>query len=69
MESHKVAACAGYAVTMVDIEQSYVDRGLATIEKSLAKLVSKERMTQEDADAARGRITTASIDTHALTAI
>ncbi|MBT6924319.1 MAG: 3-hydroxybutyryl-CoA dehydrogenase, partial [Euryarchaeota archaeon] len=60
----QVAACAGYAVTMVDIEQSYVDRGLATIEKSLAKLVSKERMTQEDADAARGRITTA-IDRHA----
>jgi 3-hydroxybutyryl-CoA dehydrogenase len=60
----QVAACAGYAVTMVDIEQSYVDRGLATIEKSLAKLVSKERMTQEDADAARGRITT-SIDRQA----
>lgn len=60
----QVAACAGYNVTMVDIEQSYVDRGLATIEKSLAKLVSKERMTQEDADAARGRITTA-IDRHA----
>lgn len=60
----QVAACAGYNVTMVDIEQSYVDRGLATIEKSLAKLVSKERMTQEDADAARGRITT-SIDRQA----
>ena len=55
----QVAACAGYNVTMIDIEQAYVDRGLATIEKSLAKLVSKERMTQEDADAARARITTA----------
>ena len=55
----QVAACAGYNVTMVDIEQAYVDRGLATIEKSLAKLVSKERMSQEDADAARARITTA----------
>ena len=55
----QVAACAGYNVTMVDIEQAYVDRGLATIEKSLTKLVSKERMTQADADAARGRITTA----------
>ena len=55
----QVAACAGYNVTMVDIEQAYVDRGLATIEKSLAKLVSKERITQADADAARGRITTA----------
>ena len=55
----QVAACAGYNVTMVDIEQAYVDRGLATIEKSLAKLVSKERMTQEDANAARARISTA----------
>lgn len=52
----QVAACAGYQVTMIDIQQEYVDRGIAAIEKSLAKLVSKERMTQEDADAARGRI-------------
>jgi 3-hydroxybutyryl-CoA dehydrogenase len=57
----QVAACAGYDVTMIDIEQAYVDRGLATIEKSLAKLVSKERMTQDEADAARARIST-SID-------
>ena len=49
----QVAACAGYQVTMIDIQQEYVDRGIAAIEKSLAKLVSKERMTQEDADAAR----------------
>ena len=55
----QVAACAGYDVTMIDIEQSYVDRGIATIEKSLAKLVSKERMTQEDANASRARISTA----------
>ena len=52
----QVAACAGYDVTMVDIKQEFVDRGIAAIEKSLAKLVSKERMSQEDADAARGRI-------------
>ncbi|MDA9166503.1 3-hydroxybutyryl-CoA dehydrogenase [Candidatus Poseidoniaceae archaeon] len=52
----QVAACAGYDVTMIDIKQEFVDRGIAAIEKSLAKLVSKERMTQEDADAARGRI-------------
>ena len=55
----QVAACAGYDVTMVDIEQAYVDRGIATIEKSLGKLVAKERMTQADADAARARISTA----------
>ena len=55
----QVAACAGYTVTMIDIEQAYVDRGIASIEKSLAKLVSKDRMSQEDADAARARISTA----------
>ena len=48
----QVAACAGYEVTMIDIKQEFVDKGIATIEKSLSKLVSKERMSQEDADAA-----------------
>ena len=55
----QVAACAGIEVVMIDIQQEYVDKGIATIEKSLAKLVSKERMTQEDADSARSRISTA----------
>ena len=55
----QVAACAGIEVVMIDIEQEYVDKGVATIEKSLAKLVSKERMSQEDADSARSRISTA----------
>ena len=55
----QVAACAGIEVVMIDIQQEYVDKGIATIERSLSKLVSKERMTQEDADAARARITTA----------
>ena len=55
----QVAACAGIEVVMIDIQQDFVDRGVSTIEKSLAKLVSKERMTQEDADAARSRISTA----------
>jgi len=54
----QVAACAGYEVVMIDIKDEFVDRGIATIEKSLAKLVSKERMTQADADAARARIST-----------
>ncbi|MDP6334541.1 MAG: 3-hydroxybutyryl-CoA dehydrogenase [Candidatus Poseidoniaceae archaeon] len=55
----QVAACAGYEVVMIDIKQEFVDRGVLAIEKSLAKLVSKERMTQEDADLARARISTA----------
>ena len=55
----QVAACAGIKVVMIDIQQEYVDKGIATIEKSLAKLVSKERMSQDEADAARSRISTA----------
>jgi 3-hydroxybutyryl-CoA dehydrogenase len=52
----QVAACAGYEVTMIDIKQEFVDNGLANIEKSLAKLVSKERMTQEESESALSRI-------------
>ena len=37
----QVAACAGYQVVMIDIKQDYVDRGLESIENSLAKLVTK----------------------------
>ena len=55
----QVAACAGIEVVMIDIQQEYVDKGISTIEKSLSKLVSKERMSQEDANAARSRISTA----------
>ena len=54
----QVAACAGYDVVMVDIKDEYVEKGLGTIQFSLGKLVSKERMSQEDADAALGRIET-----------
>tara|TARA_B100000405_G_scaffold28374_1_gene20194 strand:+ start:184 stop:1032 length:849 start_codon:yes stop_codon:yes gene_type:complete len=64
----QVAACAGYEVTMIDIKQEFVDKGIATIEKSLGKLVSKERMTQTDADAARSRISGATDRTAAADA-
>ena len=64
----QVAACAGYQVTMIDIKQEFVDKGIATIEKSLSKLVSKERMSQVDADAARSRISGATDRTAAADA-
>ena len=57
----QVAASAGYDVLMVDIKQDFVDKGLSTIEKSLSKLVSKERMTQSEANDTLARIST-SID-------
>lgn len=52
----QVAATSGFEVVMIDIDQEAVDRGMATIERSLNKLVQKERLSQEDADAARARL-------------
>ena len=54
----QVAASAGYEVLMIDIKEEYVDRGMATIQKSLSKLVSKERISQSDADVTLARIST-----------
>ena len=54
----QVASCSGLPVVMIDIEQKYIDKGIGTIEKSLSKLVSKERMTQEEADVAMSLIST-----------
>jgi len=52
----QVAACAGYDVSMIDIEQTFVDRGMAAIESSLSKLVSKGRMEESDAAIALSRV-------------
>ena len=54
----QVASCSGLPVVIIDIEQKYIDKGIGTIEKSLSKLVSKERMTQEEADVAMSFIST-----------
>ncbi|WP_152041209.1 3-hydroxyacyl-CoA dehydrogenase family protein [Salinigranum salinum] len=53
----QVAATAGYDVVMRDIEAEFVERGLDSIDDSLSRFVSKERLTEADADAARARIT------------
>jgi 3-hydroxybutyryl-CoA dehydrogenase len=55
----QVAAQAGYAVVLVDLKPEFVAKGLATIEKSLAKFVEKKAITDADATATRGRITAA----------
>lgn len=54
----QVASCAGLPVVMIDIEQRHIDRGIQTISKSLTKLVSKSKMTQEDADVAMSLVST-----------
>ena len=53
----QVAACSGFEVTMVDVEQEYIDRGMGTIGDSLGRLVSKGRMTEEESTAAQSLIT------------
>tara|TARA_B100000029_G_scaffold107384_1_gene98403 strand:+ start:2507 stop:3388 length:882 start_codon:yes stop_codon:yes gene_type:complete len=55
----QVAASAGYDVVMIDIKQEYVEKGLAAIENSLARVVKKERMTADEAAAALARVSLA----------
>jgi len=52
----QVAAAAGFGVIMNDIKGEFVQRGLATIESSLGRLVKKEKMTQAVAQEILGRI-------------
>ncbi|MFO8113756.1 MAG: 3-hydroxyacyl-CoA dehydrogenase NAD-binding domain-containing protein [Halorubrum sp.] len=51
----QVAATAGYEVVMRDIEDEYVDRGLAAVDDSLDRLASKGAL-DEDPTAIRDRI-------------
>jgi 3-hydroxybutyryl-CoA dehydrogenase len=51
-----VCARAGLDVVLYDIEQRFVDRGLETIEKNLAREVAKEKLTAEEARAAKAKI-------------
>lgn len=50
------AAC-GSKVVLVDVNPDALAKGLATIEKSLGRFVKKEKLTQDQADEIRGRIT------------
>lgn len=52
----QVAAEAGFGVIMRDIEDSFVQRGIAAVEKNLARAVEKGKRSKEDADAVRGRL-------------
>ncbi|MEF8776450.1 MAG: 3-hydroxyacyl-CoA dehydrogenase NAD-binding domain-containing protein [Haloarculaceae archaeon] len=52
----QVAATAGYDVVMRDVEQAFLDSGIETIEDSLDRVVEREDLSREQADAARDRI-------------
>jgi 3-hydroxybutyryl-CoA dehydrogenase len=51
-----VAARSGFRVLLCDVEKRFLDRGLATIEKNLAREVAKEKITAQEANEARARI-------------
>lgn len=60
-----VAARSGYRVLLCDVAQNLMERGLATIEKNLAREVSKDKITQRQAEEARAAIV-ATLDREAL---
>jgi 3-hydroxybutyryl-CoA dehydrogenase len=54
----QVSAQAGYDVTMSDIKDEFVQKGLATIEKSLDRSIKKGALQESDKAAIMGRIKT-----------
>lgn len=54
----QVFAHTGYPVTMIDVKQAFVDRGMAAIDKSLSRLIKKEIIDEAKKVEIIGRITT-----------
>ncbi len=52
----QVCAASGYDVVIRSSKQEYIDGALAKIEKNLTKMVSREKITEEDKAATLGRI-------------
>jgi 3-hydroxybutyryl-CoA dehydrogenase len=53
----QVTATAGMDVVLREVDDATVGKAIGTMEKQLARAVSKGRATQEDADAIRARVT------------
>src|ERR1700688_1642856 len=51
-----VFARSGYSVILCDVEQRFLERGIATIAKNLDREVAKNKITASGKDAALGRI-------------
>ena len=54
----QVCAAAGLKVTMADISDAALARGMSVVTSSLERLVNKQKMTDADRDAALSRIAT-----------
>jgi 3-hydroxybutyryl-CoA dehydrogenase len=53
----QICAQAGWDVVVREADQGPLDKGIAKVEKQLARAVEKGRLEQSEAEAARGRIT------------
>lgn len=53
----QVFATGGHQVSLVDINQAALDRGIASISKSLDRIVKKERITEADKASALANVT------------
>lgn len=54
----QVAATAGFDVTLVDLDEAALERGVGRIERSLGRMVRADRISADDAAATRARIAT-----------
>jgi len=54
----QVVAQAGFQVTMVDVDDAALERGLARIDRSLERLVNRGTVTSDEAGATRSRLAT-----------
>ncbi|MDD3643082.1 MAG: 3-hydroxyacyl-CoA dehydrogenase NAD-binding domain-containing protein, partial [Candidatus Krumholzibacteria bacterium] len=52
----QVFAQSGFSVVMIDVKEEFVRRGLAAIDKSLARLVKKETISEEQKKEILGRV-------------
>jgi 3-hydroxybutyryl-CoA dehydrogenase len=52
----QLCAQAGYQVVVSEINEEFLNKGLASIEKALARLVEKEKISQQDKETALSRI-------------
>jgi enoyl-CoA hydratase/3-hydroxyacyl-CoA dehydrogenase len=62
----QICAMAGLKAVMVDIKQEFVDKGMATVTKSLDMLVSKGKLTAEKKAEVMGNLSTSLSNTEAV---
>jgi 3-hydroxybutyryl-CoA dehydrogenase len=55
----QVCAATGYPVVMIDVSEELLEAGMGTVQKSLGRLLKKEKITSEQMEEILGRIETA----------